>query len=320
MLIIILDQNTALKEEKNNMSGITFPLSFPTEEEMLVVLKKTIEKSWRTDLDIDDINEWLRNFTGKVYPIEAERRLGLWLLCNFTYYNEDEVNYLCHVLFQKLVHRLLIDNRLESEEDAERCIQNTAFTSIGEASESGGLLLYHLRQEAKLDLDRFIFPTGIGTTACDNIVCIDDAMISGGTASRFFYNHKSEIADKTIYYISLITTDIAIEKMRDQGITVISCIKLDDRNRMFSEKSLAFFKYPSLLPCAKKMAEEYGKAIEPQKPLGYKDGQYAFGFYYNIPNNSLPIFWSTDNWNPILPRKEKYQNAKQARRQYGFYI
>lgn len=302
------------------MESIAFPDGFPSREEMFDVLKKTFEKSWKTDMDCDDIEEWLGNFKGLVYCAEDERRLALWLLCNFTYYNEDEVNHLCRMLFQKLVHQILIDNGLQTEEDAECCIQNTAFTSIGKASESGGLLLYHFRQEANLDLERFIFPTGIASTACDNIVCIDDVMISGGTASRFFYDHKSEITDKKVYYIALITTDAAVDKLNSQGVTVISCIKLDDRNRMFSDRSLAFYKYPALLNYAKTIAEEYGKVIEPQKPLGHRDGQYSFGFYYNVPNNSLPIFWSINQWKPILPRKEKYQNAKQAKRQYSYFI
>ena len=51
------------------------------------------------------------------------------------------------------------------------------------------------------------------------------------------------------------------------------------------------------------------------------NGQYCFGFSYNIPNNSLPIFWSSSNgWKPIFYRKEKYQNAKQAKREYDFFI
>ena len=27
-------------------------------------------------------------------------------------------------------------------------------------------------------------------------------------------------------------------------------------------------------------------------PLGYQDSELAFGFYYNIPDNTLPIFWA----------------------------
>ena len=302
------------------MESIVFPDGFLTKEEMFEILKKTFEKSWNTNMDCDDIEEWLDNFTGLAYCAEDEKRLALWLLCNFTYYNEDEVNYLCRMLFQKLIHQILVDNELQTEEDAECCIQNTVFTSIGEASESGGLLLYHFRQEAHLDLERFIFPTEIESTSCDNIVCIDDDMISGGTASRFFFRHEQTITGKKVYYVALITTEDAIEKLQNQGITVISCIKLDNRNRMFSDQSLAFYKYPNLLGYAKRIAEEYGKIIEPQKPLGYKGGQYSFGFYYNVPNNSLPIFWSTNQWNPIFPRKEKYQNATQAKRQYSYFI
>ena len=302
------------------MSEFVFPDGFPSEEKMLDILKKTIEKSWRVDLSIEEIEAWLGNFSGKVFESSVERKLALWLLCNFTYYNEDEVNHLCGLLYKKLVHQLLIDKCLKTAEDAEQCIQNTIFTSIGKASESGGLLLYHFRQEAHLDLERFIFPTGIADTECDTIVCIDDVMISGGTASRFFYSYQDKLLEKKVYYITLITTDAAIKKLSEFGITVIYSIKLDDRNKAFSASSLLFFKFPALLPHAQTLAEEYGKMIEPKKSLGHDNGQYCFGLYYNIPNNSLPIFWSSNEWTPIFIRKEKYQNAKQAKRKYSHFI
>lgn len=302
------------------MSEFVFPDSFPSEEKMLDILKKTIEKSWRVDLSIDEIEAWLSNFSGKVFEPSVERRLALWLLCNFTYYNEDEVNHLCGLLFKKLVHQLMIDKCLNTEEDAERCIRNTIFTSIGKASESGGLLLYHFRQEAHLDLDRFIFPTGIADTVYDTIVCIDDVMISGGTASRFFHNYKDKLSEKNVYYITIIATDEAINALSNLGITVIYSIKLDDRNRAFSDSSLLYFKFPTLLQYSQRLSEEYGKLIEPKKSLGHRNGQYCFGLYYNIPNNSLPIFWSSNGWTPIFLRKEKYQNAKQAKRKYSHFI
>ena len=300
---------------------IVFPDGFPSVERMLDVLKQTIEKSWHIDLNIEDIANWLNNFNGKIFDTVSEKRLALWLLCNFTYYNELEVNHLCSYLFHKLLHQLLIDNDLATEREAEECIMNCAFTSIGKASESGGMILYHFRQEANLDLERFVFPTEIDNTLQSNIICIDDVMLSGGTASRFFYKHKDVLQDKRTYYITLITTDAAINKLMVLGIKTIYCIKLDERNQAFSPKSLVFYKYPELLNSAKEMANEYGQIIEPDKPLGYRNGQYCFGLYYNTPNNSLPIFWSTNNeWFPIFPRKEKYQNAKQANRKYGYFI
>lgn len=303
------------------MKDITLPSIFPSEETMLDVLKKTIEQSWKTDLDIEDIEAWLSNFKGVCFDVDVERKLALWLLCNFTYYNEDEVNHMCHVLFKNLVHRLMTDNGLSTEADAEAQIRRTSFTSIGRASESGGFLLYHFRQESNLDLERFIFPTDILKTESDSIVCVDDVMMSGGTAQRFFHDHKDALAAKKIYYISLITTDTAVEKLEKLGITVIYCAKLDKRSQLFSDNSLAFYKFPEIKEHAKELAEEYGKLIEPKKPLGHNNGEYCFGMFYNVPNNSLPIFWSDKNgWHPIFLRKEKYQNAKQAKRKYSHFI
>lgn len=302
-----------------DMKNICLPNDFPTQDQMLDVLKKTIEKSWKADLNNDDIDLWLSNFTGLFYDVEIERRLALWLLCNFTYYNEDDVNHLCRMLFKNLLHALMVDNNLKTESDAESYIQGTAFTSIGKASESGGLLLYHFRQESHLDISRFIFPTE--ETELDTIVCIDDVMMSGGTAMRFFYKHQDTLRNKKIYYITLLTTEEAVNALNNLNINVIYCALLDSRNQMFSDNSLAFYKYPELKDFAKEMAEGYGKQIEPQKALGHKNGQYSFGLYYNIPNNSLPIFWSNrNNWHPILCRKEKYQNAKQANRKYSYFI
>ncbi len=303
------------------MKDITLPSNFPSEATMLDVLKKTIEQSWKIDLDIEDIHDWLSNFKGVCFNIDVERQLALWLLCNFTYYNEEEVNHMCQVLFKNLVHHLMIDNHLFTEVEAEEQIKRTSFTSIGRAGESGGLLLYHFRQESKLDLERFIFPTDIMETKSDSIVCIDDVMMSGGTAERFFYDHSDALSVKKIYYISLITTKVAVEKLNKLGITVIYCAILDERSQVFSNNSLAFYKFPEIKVYAKELAEEYGKQIEPQKPLGYKNGEYCFGMFYNVPNNSLPIFWSDKNdWHPIFLRKEKYQNAKQAKRKYSHFI
>ena len=146
-------------------------------------------------------------------------------------------------------------------------------------------------------------------------------MMSGGTAQRFFYQNQEYFTGKKIYYLTLLSSNEALSKLQELNIKVISCAVLDERSRAFSEESLCFFKYPTLKETAKIVVEGYGKIIEPKKALGHRDGQYCFGFSYNIPNNSLPIFWSSSNgWNPIFCRKEKYQNAKQAKREYGFFI
>ena len=77
------DRNIDLGE--NSMGYIDFPMDFPSFETMMSVIKKVFEKSWKVDLDIEDINTWLKNFNGKFFDQEDEQRLALWLLCNFTY-------------------------------------------------------------------------------------------------------------------------------------------------------------------------------------------------------------------------------------------
>ena len=238
----MMGQNIAL--EGDNMGEILFPEKFPTEAAMMDILRITFENSWKVDLDVEDVEKWLSNFSGKFFAIQDERKIALWMLCNFTYYNETEVNHLCAVLFKNLIHRLMLDNGLSTKEQAEETIRNTSFTSIGRASESGGLLLYHFRQETRLDLDRFIFPTDIVRTKCDTIVCIDDVMMSGGTAQRFFHDNSGALEAKKIYYITLLTTDEAIAKLESLGITVIYCAKLDARSQAFSDESLMFYKFP----------------------------------------------------------------------------
>lgn len=314
------DQNPAFL--RNEKMDVSFPDNFPTIEQMMVVLRKTFEKSWMLDRDIDDVFAWLNNFKGVVYQRADEQRLALWLLCNFTFYNSKEINHLCVILYKKMLHQMVCDSRLESEDEINSCLNNLFFTSIGNASESGGLILYHFRQEAQLSLDRFYFPTTLKecTTENDTILCIDDVMLSGGTASRFFYKGIENIRHKQIYYLALFTSPTAIDKLSKLGIKVIYTELIDDRSKAFSSNSLCFFNFPELRDLTKIMIEEYGRQIEPDNPLGYKDGQYCLGLYYNTPNNSLPIFWSTNKWTPILPRKEKIQNVKQCDRQFDFFI
>lgn len=129
------------------MTSITFPNDFPSCDKMISTLKVTFEKSWRIPMDIEDVENWLNNFSGEFYSKEDERRIALWLLCNFTYYGDIEINHLCAVLFHNLMHKLAVDMNLTCALDVDNVLKKTVFTSIGSASESGGLMLYHFRQD-----------------------------------------------------------------------------------------------------------------------------------------------------------------------------
>ena len=303
----------------NDMRSLYFPKGFPEKAVMLEMLRKTFEESWKIDLNVDDANRWLENFTGRYFSKTTEQRLALWLLCNFTYYNVEEVNYLCAVLFKKFLHCLMSGYNFSTPEEADELIHRSCFTQIGDASESGGLILYHFRQEARIGLDRFYFPTSLPDKSND-IICVDDVMISGKTACKFFAKKANYFKGKRVYYLSIITTPKAIERLAALGVKSIYCTILDERNQAFSDNSLIFYRFPSLKEPTRLLVKGYGETIEPKYPLGFDEGQYCFGLHYNIPNNSLPVFWSSNNWYPFFERKVKYYHDKSADRKYPFFV
>lgn len=302
------------------MNSIQWSPNFPDEEMMFSIIQKTITSSWKNNLTVDDVNKWLDNFIGKVFKEQDEKRLALWLLCNFTYYNEEEINHLCKMIYKNLLHDIAKRDRLDSDEKLINAFKNIYFSAIGNAGESGGLLLYFFRQEAKISMDRFFYPIAIPSDANKIVVFIDDVILSGGTAIRFFHNNLKTMEYKYAYYITLFANKEAVDRLTELGINVLYCTLLDERDRCFSDKSIMFLNYPELREPAQKIAQEYGKILTPDKPLGYKNGQFCFGFHYNIPNNSLPIFWSDNEWYPIFPRKEKIHNVKQRNNEFERYI
>lgn len=289
----------------------------PEKEILIGLLKKTIEKSWKIDMEIDIIEEWLKNFNGEVYGIEDERILALWLLCNYTFYNKEDVRHLCKTLYHSFIHQLLVDFLPQTDQDIESLISNVKYSAIGLASQSGNYLLYDFRYEAGLKTKDFYFPTTINSDSNTIVAFLDDVLLSGDTALKFFERNLKGIKAKKIYYLSLFATEKAIQRLEKENIHVVYCGLLNDRDRSFSDKSLLFTKYEELLEPSKRVAFHYGQKLQQYNPLGHGDGQFRFGFYYNTPNNTLPIFWSSaKGWKPIFERRGGKNNVKNQSRYY----
>ncbi|EGP5070112.1 hypothetical protein CUM88_03065 [Enterococcus faecium] len=287
---------------------------FPSKENLVRILQKTIEKSWKNDMVERDIEEWLDNFKGEVFEKDTEQLLALWLLCNFTFYNQDDVRHLCKILYNSFFHQVIIDFSLSNEEEINEYMNNVSYAAIGRASESGNYLLYDFRQEADLNINKFFYPTNIKSDESTIVAFVDDVILSGTTATKFVKNNLKDLKCKKIYYLTLFATESAVEKLKKSNVEVVYCSILGERNQCFSEKSIIFSKYKKLFDPAKKVAMHYGKKLVPKDPLGYKNGQYSFGFYYNTPNNSLPIFWSSINsWIPIFERRVKRRNDRKRK-------
>jgi hypothetical protein len=304
----------------------TMPLSdIPSYDVLMDKLDKTLKNAWNISHRIhqQSIDKWLGNFTGEALydgddqlqlasAAKREKQIALFLLCNFVYYNENEVKYLVRMMLNKYAHSVFSSENKDriTDKDFTRLIDETQFTFLGNISESSSYLLYHFRQENELSKECFK-----EKESTQNVVFIDDFSISGSQACQYIrakMTDSSWNANRRVYVLLMIATEDAIMTLRNvQGVTVLPCIVLDEKSKAFSNTSIVFAGYPnSVKNEAQKICMHYGAKIIPNskgmQPLGFGNGAYMFGAYYNIPDNTLPIFWSSQsNWHYLFKRYDK---------------
>ncbi|MEM8493428.1 MAG: hypothetical protein AAF756_21635 [Pseudomonadota bacterium] len=277
--------------------------------EKLVILTSNLV--WSDKLTREDLRAWLDNFEGKVHKKSYEQHLALWLLANFVYYNQQEVQHLCRLLYREFLHKRLIsggDPTLSVEENLRKFRIDTRFHYLGRPSESGGFILYYFRKENALSTLDFVGSSFEVGPEVENIVLVDDVTLSGkaGQAKKYLREIERHFSGKKIYVLTLIASTEAVEHLSDHGITAITGVVLDEQHRCFGQNSDVFFQHKEHRDDCRAMASFYGDRVAPGMPLGYNDCQYLFGFFYNTPDNSLPILWAdTNGWTPIVKRYHK---------------
>lgn len=286
----------------------------PSENKLKDQIMLTSVNVWNHQISKQDIEEWLTNFKSEVFDISYERQLALWLLANFVYYNDDEVKHLCKTLYRDFIHHML-ENKKSTHKDLKLLCNNilskSKFYPLGRPGESGAYILYYFRQENNLPIDNFISTPEMLPTDIDTIVFVDDVTLSEGSrhSQAFSYLEKTtrkHFKGKKIVLITLIASEKAKRYLQQKGYDVISCIVLDKRNKCFTTESNVFHHFPKHRINCKKFAEHYGSKLDANNPLGYKNGQFLFGFFYNTPDNTLPILWSeTNGWKPVIKRYDK---------------
>jgi hypothetical protein len=286
---------------------------FPTEEELMDLIMHTSLTVWKNAFDRKDIENWLGNFQGEVLNKKYERLIALWLLGHFTYYNQDEVSHLCKVLYQDLKH-LIVKKNPSPGSDIRGLIHDffskTNILSFEKISGSGGFIAYFFRHENNLPMTIFNFSIENVNEQIENILIIDDVTLTAGKKGqmyRFWKNTINKYPQKNFYLLTLVSSDAAFNFLKSEfNIEVVTAIKLDSRDKCFHSESDIFSQFPDLTNIAKSFAEHYGKKLGITHPLGYENGQYTFGFFYNTPDNTLPIFWGRlNNWVPIISRYHK---------------
>jgi len=287
-------------------------ITIPEEEDLIHHIMLTTELSWKYRITRANINEWLSNFKGEIFDLGYERRLALWLLTNFVYYNENEVRHLCKTLHNDFIHYQILKDYPDFK-DVEAVLtdinKKTLYFALGRSGESGGFISYYFRKENKLSTKNFVLNPNDIDKDVKQIVFIDDVTLSSGKSQAIRYL-KKDVEDffpkKRILLLTLIASEKAIKNVKEKGYEIINCITLSERNQCFSDSSTVFDIHKTHLKDCENFSLHYGKKLNPSHPLGHKNAQLLFGFFYNTPNNSLPIFWADVNgWKPIIRRYHK---------------
>lgn len=263
-----------------------------------------IQYCWHDCIKKSDIEEWLNNFTGKVFTKSEEEILALMLLNNFIYITHDEVMHLCRVMYYEYVHTITSNG-----EDYNEVLKQTKFYPIGNPSESSSLILYFFRMANGIGKDKFAhYPRDANRT--NRVVFIDDISGSGQQASDVIkeYIRRTTSDNKYINYYTLIGTEVAEEVFRNMDINYRAACLLDGRMKLFSDDS-----YTKFSDQERKILSHFIDGYRDEvnwEPMGYKSSQIAIGFYYNVPDNCIPIFWSEFNgWKSLFKRFHKKYNT-----------
>src|SRR3989339_379550 len=289
----------------------------PTREELLNQLMLTIQTSWKEEILLKDIELWLSNFNGEILEMDYERNLALLLLNNFVYYNLKEVRHLCKTIFGKLLHYVLANEEKDINNSFQEFIEETRFCYLGNDSESGSLVSMFFRQSNKLANENFLEDKKNVNNSIKRIVFVDDVTLSGEQFLRYLRKSKIDLNERESFLLTFFSTPDSMTIIEKKINKVITATILDERNKIFSEKSVMFHGIEHVKNDCEKLAMHYGLKIEDKIPLGWGNGQYAFGFFYNVPDNVLPIFWSeSNNWKPIMKRFHKKYDIKEAKRSY----
>lgn len=286
----------------------------------MTVIMHTSSTAWKSELSKSHIETWLANFTGEAFAQKYERLLALWLLGHFTFYNQEEVTHLCKVIYRDLIHRVLSNYDgfgigMDPSNLIESFFSKATIIASEQTSGSGGFIAYLFRHANDLPMPLFSSSIDSLSSTTENIIIIDDVTLTpgeGGQMHKFLTTNVAKYRDKKFFLLTLVSSDASADYLRRMfQIEVVTAIRLDPRDRCFSPQSDIFAAYPNLRDIAQTFAECYGRKILETGPLGYENGQCTFGFFYNTPDNTLPIFWGqTSGWEPIISRFHKNYHGR----------
>ncbi len=285
-------------EEKTDIQlAALIPPDLESQESPRDLKSKAAPNPFEGDISNEAIQSWLLQFD------EEDRSAVVTLLSGFRYYSSKKVSAMAKGLYQSLKACMGATNH------------NVWFVPVGYVAKSGSIIAYYFRTQNNLPQDRFVAASDLAslvTKEDEKIVFLDDYVGSGHQAIQVWKEAVSalpSLAGKRCAYAVLVGFATGLETIREStGLEAVALETLTGKARPFSPEG-ALFKTESERTAAMRIAQKYGKRLYPNHPLGYAESQGLLGFFYSTPNNTLPIFWSTQGgWKPLLAHGESFRD------------
>ncbi|MEW5596904.1 hypothetical protein ABGT24_26085 [Peribacillus frigoritolerans] len=234
------------------------------------------------------VSEWLDQFS------EQDQEVAVEVFTRIKYFDEELVRTLCQIGYFELVSIVKSLRR------------RTLFIGVGGSGKSGQMIAYLFRTANGIPEGNFKFINEVSDEDIMNyqhIVFLDDIIGSGKQFIDYWdINVKPLIGDDPVvenkyFLISITGTNIGFRNI-NQSIPHIRLIIPHIRERQsYTTKELNVLK-------------KYGSGLwKNGHELGWKNSGETVIFFYNVPNNTLPILWSskysevTDSrWKPLQHR------------------
>lgn len=315
-------------------------------EEVERRLRILIRQSWDSEIDWDTIGKWLENFDGQVFDKEKEELLTLFSLTRFMYFSKKMMREMLHSLYRDhfrspLIQRIRRNYGNTRDENLltklyQQELTATRFIGVGNPSESGAHLLYYFRQVNRLKKNLFIDISDAMEPSIEHdrtgkasikyvprsvdvsrLVFFDDIVGSGDQASMYLADRIStfrrDCPSMDLRYLCLFGTKAGMAKLNSSKLFngSASCLfEMDETYKAFHNQSRMLANPPNWFSQAdfEQIARTYGRKLQPEREVGYSNGQLMIGFSHNTPDNALPIFWDEGAnmpWRPVFIRFDK---------------
>ncbi|MDP1571940.1 MAG: hypothetical protein Q8L86_18235 [Vicinamibacterales bacterium] len=248
-------------------------------------------------VDANRFARWCSQMPARWLPV------ALRLLTQVIFVDEPTTRKLWRTLFTEQVPDLLRT-------------RSVTFVGLGEAGKSGPAQMYWLKQAlselppAKSTINvraAFRSEASLGQLedTIELVVFVDDFVGSGSQAKAFLgslVTKYPKLKTRLLFLAALAGFDTGVEEVKRgvPGSVIVPLI-----GRVLNDSHRAFSPANSLWDCdndrliAREWCENVGKqlvssmGLDQKHALGWEGSQAMIAFHYNVPNNTLPLFWGS---------------------------